>query len=383
MGCERSYSLSYWERETFFGSSDIVIIGAGIVGLNAAIHLKKLRPHFKVRVVERGPVSIGASTRNAGFACFGSMTELLSNMKTSPVDDVFKVVQRRWDGLKKMRELLGDAAIGYEELGGYEVFSSSDAESFEECISKRQEFNTRMSDITGLVETYSVADERVSTFGLGEASHLILNQAEGQINTGKMMAALIKKANDVGVEIYCGINIKNAHTSLSGVELETDLGWSIKAAHVLVAVNGFAKKLLPNLHVVPARNHVLITEPVPNLKLKGCFHYDAGFYYFRNVGDRILLGGGRNLDLTGEATDSFAFNEIIQSALKEFLSRIVAPGVDAKIDTWWTGILGLGSDVHTITERVSDRMTVGVRLCGMGVAIGTLVGQEAAELALE
>jgi glycine/D-amino acid oxidase-like deaminating enzyme len=377
------YSLSYWERETFFGSLDVVVIGAGIVGLNAAIHLKKLRPNYTVVVLERGPVSIGASTRNAGFACFGSMTELISNMKTSPIEEIFRVVRRRWDGLKKMRELLGDEAIGYEQLGGYEVFSSRDNASFEECLSLRQEFNDRMHSITGLKDTYSVADDQISTLGLGQASHLLLNKAEGQIHTGQMMSALIKKARDCGVEIYGGVNIKEINPSLTHVELETDLGWSIKAAHVLVAVNGFAKKLLPNLHVVPARNHVLITEPISHLKLKGCFHYDAGFYYFRNVGDRILLGGGRNLDLDGETTDSFAFNEKIKTALRDFLGRVVTPGREAKIDSWWTGILGLGSDVHTITERVSERVTVGVRLCGMGVAIGTLVGQEAAELALK
>lgn len=383
MGFEQNYSLSYWERETFFASPDFVVVGAGIVGLNAAIHLKKSRPNLKVIVVERGPISIGASTRNAGFACFGSMTELISNMKTSPIDDVFRVVQRRWDGLKKMRQLLGDTAIQYEELGGYEVFSPEDEESFAECLSLRQEFNNRMLGITGLSETYSVVDDQISKFGLGQASHLILNRVEGQIHTGKMMAALIKKAVDVGVEIYGGINVKDIHTGGAKVEIETEHGWSIKAGHVLVAVNGFAKRLLPNLAVVPARNHVLITEPISNLKLQGCFHYDAGFYYFRNVGDRILLGGGRNLDIEGESTDSFDFNQRIQEALRDFLGRVVAPGIEAKIDTWWTGILGLGSDVHTITERVSEKITVGVRLCGMGVAIGTLVGQEAAELALK
>jgi glycine/D-amino acid oxidase-like deaminating enzyme len=383
MGCETKYSLSYWERETFFGSTDVVVIGAGIVGLNAAIHLKKMRPHYKVIVIERGPVSIGASTRNAGFACFGSMTELLSNMRTSPIDDVFGVVKKRWDGLRKMRELLGDEAIGYEELGGYEVFSSKDNGSFEECLSQRQEFNTRMKSITKLDETYSIVDERISDLGLGQAQHLILNKAEGQIHTGNMMAALVRKARDLGVEIFGGVNVKNIHDFTSHIELETDLGWSIKTPHVVVAVNGFAKKLLPDLHVIPARNHVMITEPISNLKLRGCFHYDSGFYYFRNVGDRILLGGGRNLDLAGEATDSFAYNESIQLALKQFLSSVVAPNVETKIDTWWTGILGLGSDLNTITERVSERITVGVRLCGMGVAIGTLVGQEAAELSLD
>ena len=29
-----------------------------------------------------------------------------------------------------------------------------------------------------------------------------------------------------------------------------------------------------------------------NLKIKGSFHYEKGYYYFRNIDNRILLGGG-------------------------------------------------------------------------------------------
>ena len=76
------YNLSYWEREVFFKPIDVAIIGSGLVGLAAAIHIKTLDPKLNVAVLERGPLPIGASTRNAGFACFGSMTELLDDFTT-------------------------------------------------------------------------------------------------------------------------------------------------------------------------------------------------------------------------------------------------------------------------------------------------------------
>ena len=42
--------------------------------------------------------------------------------------------------------------------------------------------------------------------------------------------------------------------------------------------------------------------------------------------------------------------------------------------------MGVGSTKAPIVERIDERIAVGVRLGGMGVAIGSLVGQELAEL---
>ena len=55
----------------------------------------------------------------------------------------------------------------------------------------------------------------------------------------------------------------------------------------------------------PARAQVLITKPIKNLQIKGTFHLDKGYYYFRNIDNRILFGGGRNLDFKTEETSEF------------------------------------------------------------------------------
>jgi len=149
---------------------------------------------------------------------------------------------------------------------------------------------------------------------------------------------------------------------------------------VLVAVNGFARQLIPTIDLYPARNQVLLTKPIPGLKVEGCFHYDRGYYYFRNIDGRILLGGGRNLDIETEKTAEFGSNELIRAALEKLLHEVICPGQQVAIDAWWTGILGLGPVKKPILERVSPHVVVAVRLSGMGVAIGTLVGQEGAAL---
>lgn len=377
------YELSYWERETFFKDLDVAVIGSGIVGLAAAIHLKKLDPSLRVAILERGTLPIGASTRNAGFACFGSMTELLDDLSHASEDDVLAVVEKRWRGLQRLRELVGDENLDFQMLGGYEMFTDAEEAIFRECRERMPDLNEKIGKITGWPEGYKVVDERLPGLGFQGVRHLILNQPEGQVHTGKMMAALLRRALDAGVEIFNGFAIRHLEDTSQGVEIETEFGWTLRVPKVLVAVNGFARRLLSMADVQPARNQVLITQPIPGLRVEGCFHYDRGYFYFRNIDGRILLGGGRNLDLEREKTDEFGSNELIRKALVHLLHTVVCPGQPVEIDAWWSGILGLGPVKKPIVQNVSPNITVAVRLSGMGVAIGTLVGQEGATLTLQ
>lgn len=376
------YNLSFWERETFFRDIDIAIIGSGIVGLSAALHIKALQPHLKVAIIERGTLPAGASTRNAGFACFGSMTELLDDMTRMSDDAVWAVVEKRWRGLQRLRATVGDAYMNYQPSGGYELFTDDDEEVYEQCLAHRADMNATLRRITGHPEVYTLTDPQLQAFGFRGVRHLIFNEAEGQVHTGKMMERLLALARERGIVLFNGITIQRLEDSTQGVELETSEGWTLRVPKVLIAVNGFAKRLLPDIEVNPARNQVLITQPIPGLALKGCFHYDRGYYYFRNVGNRILLGGGRNLDQQVEQTDEFGENTLIRSALMQLLRTVVYPHAPLEVDIWWTGILGLGPVKKPIVERYSSNVVLAVRLSGMGVAIGSLVGQEGADMLL-
>jgi gamma-glutamylputrescine oxidase len=377
-----SYSLSYWERETFFKEIDLVVIGSGIVGLSAAIHAKKLQPDLQIAVIERGSLPAGASTRNAGFACFGSMTELLDDLTRMSENDLLDLVEKRWRGLQVLRQTVGDAAMDFQMLGGYEMFTEDDGDSYQLCLDRMSDFNRKIGQITGYSEVYKPVNERLSHLGFRGVSHLILNQAEGQLHTGKMMQRLLQIAASLGIRQYNGLTINTLEDSSEGVELETEYGWTLRVPKVLVAVNGFAKRLFSNMEVSPARNQVLITKPIPGLSIEGCFHYDRGYYYFRNIDGRILLGGGRHLAMEEEKTDQFGSNELIRSSLVQLLNTVICPAQKPAVESWWTGILGLGPIKKPIIQHVSPNVVVSVRLNGMGVAIGALVGQEGADLIL-
>ncbi len=368
-------ALSYWEKETYINHTDFLVIGSGIVGLSTAIHLKQRHPSKKVTVLERGYLPTGASTKNAGFACIGSPSELLADLKEQPENIVFKTVQKRWEGLKYLRQLLGDEEIEYKSLGSYELFTSSQKESFDECIKHLDDLNTKLKTITGIDEVFKVDENICKKAGFNKFTHAIKHGAEGQINTGKMLDGLLRLAHSKGIRILNGIEAKK----IQAQELFTNVG-VFQFGKLAICTNGFAKTLLPDEDVAPARAQVVVTSPIKDLPFKGIYHFDEGYYYFRNIGNRVLFGGGRNLDFKGETTTKLETTEQIISHLEKILRENLLPHIDFEIEHQWAGTMGVGKSKSPIVKKISDHVYCGVRLGGMGVAIGTLVGKELAAL---
>lgn len=376
-------NFSFWEKSVFFDAADVLIIGSGIVGLNAAIQLKENNPKLKIQILERGMLPSGASTKNAGFACFGSITELLNDLKNHTLDEVFQLVELRWKGLRALLKQVGKSAIDYYPTGNYELFLPRDEAVFEKSMQSIDLFNDHMQSITRNKNTFVLKDYRLRRMGLHQFKHMVLNQAEGQINTGKMMRQLLAKAQSLDIQIWNNQTINRIEQTATGVQLFSQEGTCFKAPQLLICTNGFAQQLYPNLNVLPARNQVIVTSKIPNLKLNGCFHYDEGYVYFRNVGQRILLGGGRNRSRLAETTAKFGITPKIQDFLEHILQGYILPDTEFQIEHRWSGILGVGQQKKPIIQSLSKHQHIAVRMGGMGVAIGALVGQQAAQLVLK
>lgn len=374
--------LSYWEKRTWLSQVDICIIGSGIVGLNAALYLKTLQPRLKILVLERGLLPSGASTKNAGFACFGSLSEIFSDLKSSDYDSVLSLMERRWRGLQLLRQLLGDDVIKLELKGGYELFTPEQESLYGDCVNLMDKLNSDLKSIIGNDTVYRLADNMISEFGFGSVQHLVWNSAEGQIDTGSMMSALIRKVHALGVECLCGTEVMDLQQGEGGVEINTRQFGRILANKVIVATNGFARQFFPQLQVNPARAQVLVTSPIPDLKIKGTFHYEEGYYYFRDIDNRVLLGGGRNLDIEGETTYDQSTSERIQARLDQLLSDVILPDTPFTVEQRWAGTMGVGPVKEPIIEFVSKDILCAVRMGGMGVALGSEAGRIAAEMLL-
>jgi len=374
-------TFSYWEQTAFINNADVVIIGSGLVGLSAALHLKKRQPALKVLVLERGFLPTGASTKNAGFACFGTASEQIAALKQAPADEVLRMANYRWRGLQRLRKNLGDSNIDYRQHGGHELFMDAEAERADDCIDQLESLNRLLKDAIGHSDIYSAATTKIAEFGFKGVSRMIYNPFEGQLHTGKMMRTLLNKVYELDVLVLNNCEIQKIENENSHITLITSQG-NFKTSKVILATNAFANQLFPGLKVIPGRGQVLVTKPIAGLKLKGTYHFDEGYYYFRNIDNRVLFGGGRNIDFKAEETWEFGHTETIKNKLTTYLKEVILSGQNFEVDYWWSGIMGFGEDISPIVKQVEWNIFCAVRCNGMGVAMGSLVGEEVAELAL-
>lgn len=374
--------LSYWEQQSLL-HYDYIIIGSGIVGLHVAIELKERFKKKQVLVLERSLFPFGASTRNAGFACMGSFTELLDDLQHANEATVTQLFLKRQAGLELLRKRLGDEAIGYKENGSYELVSKAEVHLLEQF--------TYVNELIGQSagkKPFRFADEKIKPFGFNtsQVECMIENTMEGEIHTGKMIRALVQYATMSGVEIKTGAMAESfieeqEKVSVSVKDIARNESLPLTCNQLFVCTNAFTQTLLPETNLKPGRGQVLITKPIPGLPFKGIFHFDKGYYYFREIDGRVLFGGGRNLDFEGEQTIDMELNEKIQSRLITLLHEMILPNHVFEIEQQWSGIMAFGEDKWPVVKALSGKVFGAFRMGGMGVALGAGTAKEVVELA--
>ena len=367
-------SLSFWEYQQVFKDLDFCIVGAGIVGSCTAIFLKEQFPDAKIAIVERGILPRGASTKNAGFACFGSVSEILDDHQHLGREEIRDLIKLRIDGLHLLKSLCPEEVMDYQELGGYEVFEDAFANEYSEQI---ESYNELVEEASGLKNCFRLQS---SGFDLRFGKQMIFNQYEGQLNPVKMLFHLHEKLQSQGVKILFGANIISYDAELDKPSLTLETGDLIYANKLIFCTNAFSKQFFPGFNVQAARNQVLVTEPIKGNPIKGTFHYDKGYVYFRNIGDRLLIGGARNLDAQTETTEDFGSNELIKNHLKNIVAEKILPGYVFAYEREWSGIIAVGDTKVPHIKKINEHCYAAFRLGGMGVAIGSKVAEKLTNL---
>jgi glycine/D-amino acid oxidase-like deaminating enzyme len=377
--------ISVWEKESFYAPCDVLIVGGGLLGLWTARELKIKRPYLKVTLIDKGIIPTGASTRNAGFACFGSPSEMLHDLTVMDSDDMWRIVDMRFRGIQKIRSVIPDAQTGFENSGGYECFSGISKSEWEQFESQLKGLNIQMQAITGASHSFASAPGKLAGYGLRGFDYMVENRLEGSLHSGKLVKALMAAVKGLGVQVLNGIEMTAYEAGTSSIKVHTSQRINISAKQLLLATNAFLSKQVPALGVVPARGQIILSPPIAGLALKGTFHFDGGYYYFRNLGNRVLLGGARNKDFNGEQTLSLETTANIREALYTFLQKHVPAAAVFPLDAFesWSGLMAMHPTKQPILAQLDSGIWAAMCCNGMGVALSPVFSEHVAKAMLD
>lgn len=369
--------ISIWEQQTYYADREVFIAGAGLLGLWTAYELLLKEPSLTITIADQLLIPAMASTRNAGFACFGSPSELWSDARCQSEDTLWEIAELRYQGIQKIRKICGDEAIEYDPCGGYEVFRAGTEWQQKEGRERIAWLNKGFEKITGIKETYTDCSDQMAEMGLSDFGVMYGNQIEGGLHSGKLVKWLQEYLQKAGVQFLWGHRVK----SVSGKQGHFEIGLetleqekqTLKSRQMLWATNA-ALSLLPEIAetVKPARGQMLLSPEIPGFSLRGTFHFDEGYYYFRNLGNRLLIGGARNADFEAEETLDAGVSPKIREALERFIAlHLPEAAASLKQNGWmhWSGIMGMSDVKKPMIIQMDSGGLAGMACNGMGVAL--------------
>jgi glycine/D-amino acid oxidase-like deaminating enzyme len=291
-------------------------------------------------------------------------------------NNMWWMAEQRFAGIQKIRRVLGDLPIAYDDCGGFECLNNIQVPDIQLFKTKLEWLNEGFEKITGNRKTFEINNNILAQQGIQSFDYLVENRLEGGIHSGFLLQHLSAKVVAMGARVLQGHQMLEYEPDKSGwsiiIDVQKQTTIQLKAQQMLFATNANLSKQFPELAIMPARGQVLLSPSMGNNSLRGTFHFDEGFYYFRNVGNRLLIGGGRNVDFEGEATLELGQSSVVVKALNDFIMQHL-PKVAALINEqgWqhWSGIMAITLNKLPLFKVINAGCYAAMACNGMGVAL--------------
>ena len=367
-------TTSHWLRSHRFttpdSAADLVIVGAGYVGLSVAYWVSEFRPDLKIIILDRSHVGAGASGRSAGFLTKGSATfykSLNSEWGNQKAQEIYKFASESLS-LVHQHVLKSSPEIKFEKTTSLTLFQNEEGKKqWENAGFNPADFEFEWKASEGL--SSSIQDKFIGAFE---------NGPEYKIDPIQLLNSLRKKLEARKVQII--ENLSAFELSENGVATEMNF---IKCKQVILALNGY----FPQFHSVfkdlisPKRAQMLAVELEDDIDSMS-LHYDSPerVYWRRSFDKTLLIGGKRLLDEAGEVGDFEKLSPKIQAGLESYLRDTLR--VKYKILHRWSGTMGFTEHELPIiskTEAPLDTYVIG-GFSGHGMGLGFRSAQEMAML---
>lgn len=366
------------ETATPPASCDVAIVGSGITGLVAALHLA--RGGRKVTVFEAQEPGHGASTRNAGYVGRTLKHSFGEIMEAEGLDRAKRIYGELMEAFVAVKEIVAAERIDchYRQQGRLLLATSS---AMYEAMTR--EFGLRETHLGEPFEAVSRAAQRSEIASDRYFGGVRISDHAG-LHPGLYHQGLLAAARAAGVQILAFTPVLGFRKEAQGITLLLRKR-TVAARDLIVATNGYSGAMWPWLQrrLLPFDAYQAVSAPLGDERVRQLMPADRTYIdwnfnvdFMRRVpGDpsRIAFGG-----LTGAIDEDL---RVMAERLKMRLLRIFPDLADLQFDHVWTGKCAGTFDIN---PRIGshDGVHFAGGYCFAGVPMGTLFGQKLARRVL-
>ncbi|KAJ3281414.1 hypothetical protein HK104_011481 [Borealophlyctis nickersoniae] len=394
---------SYWLKNIGLPTSplpakvDIAIIGGGISGTSVAYHLRRLRPDWRIALLECRDISGGATGRNGGLMIPGVHDTWTTTVDHIGLDNARRLLRFDANNCAAIHEFLsshpGDDDTGDTPPAHLHQFTTGCVNAFEtpeEMALWTREFE-KMRE-AGCADGLELWDRDTVREKLGTERYVgaLCSRPAYRLWPARLVLRLAKAALQEGkgsVSVHTHTLVTEVERrdadAGSGFTLTTSRG-TLHARKVIYCTNAHTRTLLPHLPIVPIRNQVIVTTPIHPIPFDACVSANDGYEYLSTREDgRIVLGGLRYLapDMDVGNGDDAHLDPNVSAALHTYLeSRFPHLRGRVKVEMEWAGIMAFTEDRFPFVGPVGPDAFVSAGFCGHGMPRAFLCGKHVAEM---
>ncbi|MBC8027317.1 MAG: FAD-binding oxidoreductase [Steroidobacteraceae bacterium] len=378
----RNYYLASTPPQTSYSPlagetrADVCVIGGGISGLSAALHLRERG--MSVTLLEAKYLGFGGSGRSGGQSIFGYACEQSTLEKEVGAADARRMWDISTEGMNLQRELIARHAIDCHYVPGHMIVGL-----------KRRHDDTLRGEIENLSRNYDYHSLRLidraelrTIVDSERYTSALYDSNGGHLHPYRYTRGLGAAAARAGVAIHEDswvTKLEVAQIATADNLIHTSTG-TVRARQLVVAGGALLGRLVPELarKLISIGTYVVATEPL-GARVRALITNNAAVAdmnwiidYFRRSADDRLLFGGR---VSYSGVDPFDSARLLRSRIAAVFPQLA----DANIEYAWGGFLDITTNRAPHFGRLGPNAYFLQGLSGHGMVIAGIAGKLASE----
>jgi len=356
--------------------ADVGIVGGGISGLSAALHLAERG--YSVVLLEARHLGFGGSGRSGGQSLFGYACGQEKLEKLVGASDARAMWDISLEGMKLQRELIAKHAIACDHVAGHMhvgVKARHDAELRAEVATLQEKYDYRSVRFVEHAELRALVQSPRYTTGIYDSN-------SGHLNPYKYTLGLGRAAAGAGVRLFenSWVTRLDLATDANTDNLAHTATGSVRARHLLIAGNALLGGLVPELarKLMAVGTYIAATEVLGEERARALISNNAAVAdinwvldYFRRSADHRLLFGGR---VSYSGVDPFDSARVLRGRIAR-----VFPQLNPRIEYAWGGFVDITPNRAPHFGRLAPNAYFLQGFSGHGMVLSGIAGKLTAE----